>query len=95
MYKDEKSGIEFGTWAYTADASSEDDPGFGAYTFGMALPEDALTKDANEYIGILVGLSHVSLPRLAGLTDLQRRDAPSPAPPRTAGAPSRMACPDR
>lgn len=54
MYKDEKTGIQLGTWGYTPDATSEDDPGFGAYTFGMALPEDAMTKDANEYIGILV-----------------------------------------
>lgn len=43
-YKDSTSGIEFGTWT----------PGTG-FTFGLALPDDALTKDANEYIGLLVG----------------------------------------
>jgi cellobiose dehydrogenase (acceptor) len=58
MYKDEKTGIEFGTWDYTPDASDDDDPGFGAYKFGMALPADAMTKDATEYIGILVSANH-------------------------------------
>lgn len=56
MYKDVKTGIELGVWGYTPDVSDEDDPGFGAYQFGMALPEDALTKDATEYIGVLVSV---------------------------------------
>ncbi|KAI1418705.1 hypothetical protein F5Y13DRAFT_196459 [Hypoxylon sp. FL1857] len=51
-YTDPDTGIEFGTWAQ------------GGQTFGLALPEDALTKDATEYIGILqcstgwCGVSH-------------------------------------
>ncbi|KAI1389821.1 uncharacterized protein F4822DRAFT_442940 [Hypoxylon trugodes] len=51
-YTDATTGIEFGTWAQ------------GDQTFGLALPEDALTKDASEYIGILqcstgwCGISH-------------------------------------
>ncbi|KAI2606095.1 uncharacterized protein GGS25DRAFT_373452 [Hypoxylon fragiforme] len=51
-YTDPDTGIEFGTWEQ------------GDITFGLALPEDALTKDATEYIGILrcstgwCGLSH-------------------------------------
>ncbi|KAI8963724.1 hypothetical protein F5Y11DRAFT_135832 [Daldinia sp. FL1419] len=51
-YTDPDTGIEFGTWVQ------------GDQTFGLALPEDALTNDANEYIGILkcstgwCGISH-------------------------------------
>lgn len=41
-YTDPDTGIEFGTWAQ------------GDQTVGLALPEDALSKDADEYIGILV-----------------------------------------
>lgn len=43
-YTDPATGIEFGTWT----------PGTG-FTFGLALPNDALTTDADEYIGLLVG----------------------------------------
>jgi len=42
-YTDPKTGIEFGTWAQ----------GTG-FTFGVALPSDALTTAADEYIGLLV-----------------------------------------
>ncbi|KAI0143967.1 hypothetical protein F4776DRAFT_447625 [Hypoxylon sp. NC0597] len=51
-YTDPDTGIEFGTWTQ------------GGQTIGLALPEDALTKDATEYIGILqcstgwCGISH-------------------------------------
>ncbi|OTA96404.1 cellobiose dehydrogenase protein [Hypoxylon sp. CO27-5] len=51
-YTDPDTGIEFGTWTQ------------GGQTIGLALPEDALTKDATEYIGILqcstgwCGVSH-------------------------------------
>nr|ADT70776.1 cellobiose dehydrogenase [Hypoxylon haematostroma] len=51
-YKDPETGIEFGTWVQ------------GDQTIGLTLPEDALTKDANEYIGYLkcakgwCGVSH-------------------------------------
>ncbi|KAI0472570.1 CBD9-like protein [Xylariaceae sp. FL0804] len=53
MYTDPATGIEFGTW-----------PQAGNQTIGMALPADALTKNATEYIGLLqcqtgwCGLSH-------------------------------------
>ncbi|KAI1113507.1 cellobiose dehydrogenase [Nemania sp. NC0429] len=51
-YTDPATGIEFGTWEQ------------GDMTIGMALPADALTTDATEYIGLLkcsngwCGLSH-------------------------------------
>ncbi|KAI0164219.1 hypothetical protein GGR52DRAFT_110854 [Hypoxylon sp. FL1284] len=51
-YTDPDTGIEFATWSS------------GGETIGMALPEDALTTDATEYIGILqcstgwCGISH-------------------------------------
>ncbi|OTB09082.1 carbohydrate-binding module family 1 protein [Hypoxylon sp. CI-4A] len=51
-YTDPDTGIEFGTWPSTSQ------------TFGFTLPEDALTTDATEYIGILqcstgwCGVSH-------------------------------------
>lgn len=45
-YTDPESGIIFKTWS----APAAEVP----FTFGMALPSDALTKDATEYIGILV-----------------------------------------
>ncbi|KAI5860128.1 hypothetical protein GGS23DRAFT_250254 [Durotheca rogersii] len=51
-YTDPETGIEFGTWTQ------------GGMTIGLALPEDSLTKDATEYIGILqcstgwCGISH-------------------------------------
>ncbi|KAH8200482.1 hypothetical protein TruAng_005375 [Truncatella angustata] len=42
-YTDPKTGIQFSTWT----------EGSG-YTYGVALPGDALTKDSTEYIGLLV-----------------------------------------
>lgn len=44
-YTDEATGIKLNTWEATSGA---------AFTFGLALPADALTKDATEYIGLLV-----------------------------------------
>ena len=53
-YTDPATGIDFTTWS--ADPDSDGD---GAFTFGLALPEDAATRDATEYIGLLVRfLSH-------------------------------------
>ena len=52
-YKDSKSGISFSTWSTTPS----DDPDSSAqvdFTWGLALPDGALKKDANEYIGYLV-----------------------------------------
>ncbi|KAH6842501.1 cellobiose dehydrogenase [Chaetomium sp. MPI-CAGE-AT-0009] len=43
-YTDEATGIKLNTWTATSG---------GAFTFGMALPADALTTDATEYIGLL------------------------------------------
>jgi hypothetical protein len=51
-YTDPKTGIKFNAW--TAPLDSE---GHGAFTFGMAVSEEAATKDATEYIGLLVRLS--------------------------------------
>lgn len=45
-YTDSTTGINLKTWTATDG---------GAFTFGLALPSDALTKDATEYIGLLVG----------------------------------------
>ncbi|RWA11079.1 hypothetical protein EKO27_g4039 [Xylaria grammica] len=41
LYKDPGTGIQFGTWEQ------------GDMTIGLALPGDALTTDATEYVGIL------------------------------------------
>jgi cellobiose dehydrogenase (acceptor) len=56
MYTDSKTNITFGTWGYTPNATDPDDPGYGAFRFGMVLPPNALTVDANDYIGLLVSL---------------------------------------
>jgi cellobiose dehydrogenase (acceptor) len=44
---DAETGIKFATWG-------QERAGQGVFTFGMALPSDALEKDATEYIGYLV-----------------------------------------
>jgi cellobiose dehydrogenase (acceptor) len=44
-YTDAETGIKFKTWSAT---------GTTPFTFGLALPSDALTKDATEYIGLIV-----------------------------------------
>lgn len=54
-YTDAKTGIKFSTWGVYPNASDPDSvPATEAFTFGLALPGDALEKDSNEYIGILV-----------------------------------------
>lgn len=45
-----ESGITFGTWSAAAGGSQ------APFEFGMALPENALTTDSTEYIGLLVSL---------------------------------------
>jgi cellobiose dehydrogenase (acceptor) len=45
-YTDAETGITLKTWT-AADPAQ--------FTFGLALPTDALETDATEYIGILVG----------------------------------------
>ncbi|KAK0701518.1 hypothetical protein B0T21DRAFT_300280 [Apiosordaria backusii] len=47
-YTDQASGIKFKTWTQGAEATEA-----SPFTFGLALPSDALTKNANEYLGIL------------------------------------------
>jgi cellobiose dehydrogenase (acceptor) len=50
-YTDAETGIKLKTWT-AADGAP--------FTFGLALPSDALTKDATEYIGLLVGSNSFS-----------------------------------
>lgn len=57
-YTDPKSGIQFytsyevnGTITGSGEMSTVS---LGGFTFGMALPADAATKDASEYIGYIV-----------------------------------------
>lgn len=52
VYTDPKTGITFDTWP-VPDSSSGSGT-IGGMTFGMALPSDALTTNANEFIGYLV-----------------------------------------
>ncbi|KAL2826704.1 hypothetical protein BDW59DRAFT_145062 [Aspergillus cavernicola] len=47
LYTDPDTGIVFDTWTVAPTVTS------GGLTFGMALPEDALTTDATEFIGYL------------------------------------------
>jgi len=42
VYTDRASGIQFNTWSVDG------------LTFGMALPSNALTTDATEFVGLLV-----------------------------------------
>lgn len=53
VYTDPDTGIVFDTWKIPAGTVT------GGMTFGVALPSDALTTDATEFIGYLVG----SLPK--------------------------------
>lgn len=57
MYTDPETGIVFNTWSATDGPIQGEGYGsvsLGGFTFGMALPSDALTVDANEFIGYLV-----------------------------------------
>lgn len=47
-YTDPDTGITFDTWTVSETLSK------GGFTFGIALPSDALTTDASEFIGYLV-----------------------------------------
>lgn len=49
VYTDSKTEIQFSTWS-----QEPDEVGNGGFVFGMVLPEDAGTKNATEYIGMLV-----------------------------------------
>jgi hypothetical protein len=54
-YTDPDTKISFNLWGIEAIHDEETETmGQGAYHFGMALPPDALTNDATEYIGYLV-----------------------------------------
>ena len=44
--------ITLSTWR--TDPGSDSDGSASTYAFGLVLPPDALTKDADEYIGLLV-----------------------------------------
>ncbi|KAI2618080.1 carbohydrate-binding module family 1 protein [Hypomontagnella submonticulosa] len=48
VYKDSETGITFDTWEVPDTSTSG-----GGLTFGVALPENALTADASEFIGYL------------------------------------------
>lgn len=52
-YTDPDTKIQFGTWSVTDAQNSPDTAKMAGFTFGMVLPQDALTVDATEYIGIL------------------------------------------
>ncbi|KAH6613732.1 cellobiose dehydrogenase [Chaetomium sp. MPI-SDFR-AT-0129] len=59
-YTDEATGISFKTWTATSG---------GAFTFGIALPSDALTTDATEYLGYLsCQLADPTAPGYCGLS---------------------------
>lgn len=93
-YTDEATGVSFKTWTATSG---------GAYTFGIALPSDALETDATEYIGYLVRAREKRrqqpLESITGcwrfLTDTPCRAANSPTPARPATAVCPMASPVR
>ncbi|KAI0409006.1 fungal cellulose binding domain-containing protein [Xylaria palmicola] len=54
-WTDSKTGITFDTWVVPNKASGASGTStWGGMTMGVALPEDALTKDANEFIGYLL-----------------------------------------
>ncbi|KAI0014611.1 fungal cellulose binding domain-containing protein [Xylariomycetidae sp. FL0641] len=54
-FTDSETGITFDTWIVpdTANGGSSSTSTWGGMTFGVALPEDALTTDATEFIGYL------------------------------------------
>jgi len=59
-YTDSETGIALKTWTATDGAP---------YTFGLALPSDALTKDATEYIGLLrCQIANATSPGYCGLS---------------------------
>jgi cellobiose dehydrogenase (acceptor) len=52
-FTDADSGITFNSWAIPNGGAQTQ----GGFRFGMALPSDALQKDASEFIGYLVCLA--------------------------------------
>lgn len=52
---DSASGIIFNTWGLPSGSQTQ-----GGLTFGVALPSNALTTDATEFIGYLVCLARPS-----------------------------------
>lgn len=52
VYTDPTTGIVFDTWTVPQSDTN------GTWTFGAALPSDALTTDATEFIGYLVSPPH-------------------------------------
>ena len=48
LFTEPNTGIRFDTWTVAVSSFS------AGLTFGMALPEDALSTDATEFIGYLV-----------------------------------------
>lgn len=50
-FTDPDSGITFNSWGLAANSPQTK----GGFTFGVALPSDALETDATEFIGYLVG----------------------------------------
>ena len=49
-FTDPDSGVVFNTWGIPNGGAQTQ----GGFTFGVALPEDALSTDADEFIGYLV-----------------------------------------
>lgn len=62
-YTDPDTGISFKTWSVPSTAAA------GAFSFGLVLPENALTTDANEYIGFLrCPIANNAVPGYCGLS---------------------------
>ncbi len=60
LYTDPGTGINFDTWSATNAPPNGDSEGpqtLGGLTFGVALPSNALSVDATEFIGYLVSFS--------------------------------------
>ncbi|KAI1815814.1 hypothetical protein GGS20DRAFT_306012 [Poronia punctata] len=59
VYTDSKTGITFDTWIVPDRSSGASGVGtYGGMTMGFAMPENALSTDANEFIGYLVRKYH-------------------------------------
>jgi hypothetical protein len=57
-FTDPQTGIIFNSWGIPADSPQTQ----GGFTFGMALPSNALSTDATEFIGYLVRYSWTRVP---------------------------------
>lgn len=53
-YTDPASGVIFNTWSVPDRNAGGFSGAYGGMKIGLALPQNALTVDATEYIGILV-----------------------------------------